>query len=115
MNADDICLMTPIGIAMQILLNVSHNYGIANDLLFNHLKYVWIVNKPKCYKLFCPSVLIGSETLRHVNETKYLGFTYCNLNKYDKYMIRQMRYVYARSNRILRMFSYCSIDVKIGQ
>ena len=96
MYADDSCLMAPTGTAMQNLLDVCHNYGAANDILFNPLKYVCIVYKPKNYKLCCPSVNIGSEPLRFVNETKYLGFTY-----------------YARSNRILRMFSHCSIDVKI--
>ena len=35
------------------------------------------------------------------------------MNKDDKDILRQMRSVYARSNRILRMFSHCSIDVKI--
>ena len=60
----------------------------------------------------CPSVNISSEPLRFVNETKYLGFTFCSLNKDDKDILRQMRSVYARSNRILRMFSHCSIDVK---
>ena len=44
---------------------------------------------------------------------KYLGFTFCNLNKDDKKILRQMRYVYARCNRILRMFSHCSTDVQI--
>ena len=50
MYADDICLLAPIGIAMQNLLDVCHNYGIANDILFNPLKYVCIVYKPKGYK-----------------------------------------------------------------
>ena len=67
---DDMYLMTPTGIAMQNLLDVCHNYGIANDILFNPLKYVCIVYKPKGYKVLCPSVLIGSEPLRHVNKTK---------------------------------------------
>ena len=113
MYADDSCLMAPTGTAMQNLLDVCHNYGAANDILFNHLKYVCIEYKLKYYKLFCPSVNIGSEPLKFVNETKYLGFTFCNPNKYDKDILRQMRSVYARSNRILRMFSHCSIDVKI--
>ena len=113
MYADDICLMAPTATAMQNLLDVCHNYGAANDILFNPLKSVCIVYKPKNNKLFCPSVNIGSEPLRFVNETKYLGFTFCSLNKDDKDILRQMRSVYARSNRILRMFSHCSIDVKI--
>ena len=105
--------MAPTGTAMQNLFDVCHNYGAANYILFNPLKYVCIVYKPKYYKLFCPSVNIGSEPLRFVNETIYLGYTFCSLNKYDKDILRQMRSVYARSNSILRMFSHYTIEVKI--
>ena len=90
-----------------------HNYGAANYILFNPLKSVCIAYKLKYYKLFCPSVNIGSEPLIFVKETKYLGFTFCSLNKDDKDILRQMRSVYVRSNRILCMFSHCSIDVNI--
>ena len=76
MYADDICLMAPTDTAMQNLPYVCHNYGAANDILFNPLKSVCIVYEPKYYQLFCPSVNIGSEPLRFVNETKYLGFTF---------------------------------------
>ena len=70
--ADDICLMAPTGTAMQNLLGVCHNYEAANDILFNPLKSVCIVYEPKYKQSFCPSVNIGSEPLRFVNETKYL-------------------------------------------
>ena len=53
-------------------------------IFFNPWKSICIVYKPKCYILFCTSVLIGSEPLRHVIETKYLGCTFCNLHKDDK-------------------------------
>ena len=99
MYANDIYLMAHTGTAMQNLLDVCHNLGTENDISFNHLK---------------SSVNMGSETLRFVNETNYFRFTFCNLNKDDKDILRQMRYVYARSNRLLRMFNNCSIDVKIG-
>ena len=70
MYADDICLMAPTGTAMQNLLDVCHNYSAANDILFNPLKSVCIVYKQKYYKLCSPSVNIGYEPLRFVNETK---------------------------------------------
>ena len=111
MYADDICLMAPTGTAMQNLLYICHNYGTTNNILFNPLKSVCIVYKLKCYKLSCLSVNIGSESLRFVIETKYLGFTFCNLNKDDKDILRQMRSINTRSNRLLRMFSHCSIAV----
>ena len=91
MYADDICPMAPTGITMQNLLDACHNNGAANDILFNPLKSVCIVYNPKYYKLFCPSVNNGSEPLRFVNEMKYLGFIFCNLNKDDKDILRQMR------------------------
>ena len=50
--ADDICLMAPTGTAMQNLFDVCHNYGTANDILFNPLKSVCIVYKQKYNKLF---------------------------------------------------------------
>ena len=106
-HADDICPMVPAGTAMQNLLDVWHNYGTAKYIVCDPLKYVCIVFKPKYYKLFCASVNIGSKPLRFVYETHYLSFTFCNLSKDDKDILRQMRSVYyACSNGILRMFSH---------
>ena len=42
-----ICLMAPTATAMQNLLDVCHYYGAASDILFNPLKSVCIVYKPK--------------------------------------------------------------------
>ena len=55
---------------------------------------------------------MGSEPLRHVNETKYVGFTFFDLTTDDKQMTRQMRSVYTRNNRLLHI--HCSIGVKSG-
>ena len=52
MYADDICLMAPTGTAMQNLLDVCHNYGAANYVLFNPLNSVCIVNKRKFSNYF---------------------------------------------------------------
>ena len=84
MYADDICLMAPTGTAMQNLLDVFHNCGVANAILLIPLKSVCIVYKPKYYTLFCPSVNIGSEPLRFVTETKYLGSTFYTSLYLDK-------------------------------
>ena len=46
MYADDICLMAPTGTEMHNLLDACHNYGAANDILFNPWKYVCIVYTP---------------------------------------------------------------------
>ena len=51
-NADDICFMASTGIAMQNLLDVCHNYGVVNDILFNFFKFVYIVINRKIINYF---------------------------------------------------------------
>ena len=38
MYADNICLLAPTDIAMQQLLDICNDYGVANDITFNPLK-----------------------------------------------------------------------------
>ena len=111
--ADDICLLAPTASAMQTLLDVCYEYGIDNDILFNPIKSVCTVFKPKAYKLYLPTVFIGSDALKFITESKYLGFTFSDSKSDDCDMLRQMRLLYAKSNKLLRTFSHCSTHVKI--
>ena len=111
--ADDICLLAPTASAMQTLLDVCYEYGIDNDIVFNPIKSVCTVFKPKAYKLYLPTVFIGSDALKFIKESKYLGFTFSDSKSDDCDMLRQMRLLYAKSNKLLRTFSHCSTDVKI--
>ena len=111
--ADDICLLAPTASAMQTLLDVCYEYGIDNDIVFNPIKSVCTVFKPKAYKLYLPNVFIGSDALKFITESKYLGFTFSDSKSDDCDMLRQMRLLYAKSNKLLRTFSHCSTDVKI--
>ena len=113
MYADDICVMAPTAIALQKLLDVCFEYSIANDLLFNPVKSVCIVFKPCRFKLYCPTVSIGTERLTYVNTVKYLGFVFCENKKDDEDMLKQMRSLYAKSNKVIRMFNHCTVDVKL--
>ena len=65
MYADDICVMAPTAIALQKLLDVCYEYGITNDLIYNPLKSVCMVFKPRRFKLYCPTVAIGDECLNY--------------------------------------------------
>ena len=38
--------------------------------------------------------------------------TFCKTTKKHKDMIRQMRLLYTKSNKLLRIFSHCTTDVK---
>ena len=64
---DDICVMAPRAIALQKLVDVCFEYSIANDLLFNPVKSVGIVFTPCRFKLYCPTVFIGTESPTYVN------------------------------------------------
>ena len=70
--ADDICVMAPMAIALQKLNYVCYEYGITNDLIYNPLKSVCIIQnytlysiKPRRFKLYCPTVAIGDECLNY--------------------------------------------------
>ena len=113
MYADDICLLAPSASAMQSLLDVCYDYGSDNDILFNPIKSVYTIFKPKAYELYLPPVFISSDALKYVAESKYLGFSFCDSKQDDNDILRQMRTVYAKSNTLLRTFSHCSTDVKV--
>ena len=57
--------------------------------------------------------MIDTEVLKYVGNTKYLGITFCKIMKDEKDMIQQMRLLYAKSNKLLRIFSHCTTDVKL--
>ena len=99
---------------MQKLLDVCYEYGITNDLIYNHLKSVCMVFKPRRFKLYCPTVAIGDECLKYVVTFKYLRFVFSENKKDDADMLRQLRSLYAKANRITHMFHYCTVDVKLS-
>ena len=95
MYADDICLLAPSASAMQSLLDVCYDYGSDDDILFNPIKSVCTIFKPKAYKLYLPSVFIGSDALKCAAESKYLGFSFCDSKQDNNDIQRQMRTLYA--------------------
>ena len=110
MYADDICLLAPSALGLQKLLFGCYNFSQCNDIVFNSLKSVYIVFRPKRYKLFCPTVPLHLDGLNHIPETQYLGHLGKDHSD-DEDIAKQMRALYIRSNKLLRMFSYCTIDV----
>ena len=113
MYADDICILAPSALGLQKLLDVWYNFSQWNDNVFNSLKSVYIEFRPKRYELFCPTVSLHLNRLNNILETKYLGYLLSEDQSDDKDIAKQMRTFYIRSNKLLRMFSYCTIDVKI--
>ena len=52
------------------------------------------------------------EKLSRIHETKYLGCFLSDDQSDDVEISKQIRTLYTRSNKLLRVFSYCTIDVK---
>ena len=66
MYADDICLFAHSASAMRSLLDVCYDYGSEYAILFNPIKLVCTIFKPKAYNLYLPPVFIGSHALKYV-------------------------------------------------
>ena len=58
MYADDICLLVTSALGLQKLLEMCYDFSQDNDIIFNSLKSVYVVFRPKRYKLFCPPVCL---------------------------------------------------------
>ena len=62
--------ISPTCKCMQSLLDICYDYGSDNDILFNPIKSVYTIFKPKAYKLYLPPVFTGSDALKYVAESK---------------------------------------------
>ena len=110
--ADDLCLMAPSPVGLQLLIDICANYGIENDLLFNRSKSVCMVVKPRCRNVSTPLMFLNGDALEYVDSVKYLGVLLSQDMKDDADMSRYLRSFYARSNVIFRKFYHCSASIK---
>ena len=115
MYADDICLRAPSAIALQKMLKLCYEFSQSNDIIFNLItfKSQCMVFKPNRFNLYCPVVYLNGNIIDKVWKTKYFGCMFTNEKQDDVEMLRQLRLLYMRSNKIIRMFYFCTIDVKL--
>ena len=57
---------------------------------------------------------MDNQLLKYTDDIKYLDFTFSSDQKDDKDLLRQLRLLYTKLNRLLRLFYHCSTDVKIA-
>ena len=57
---------------------------------------------------------MDSQVLKYADNVKYLGFTFSSDQKADTDILRQLRMLYTKSNKLLRLFHHCSVDVKLA-
>ena len=86
-----LCLLAPSASTMKALLDVCYEYGLDNEKIFIPFKSLCTVFILKNYKLYIPTVFIGSDALYFIKASKYLGFSFCDLKSDDCDMLRQMR------------------------
>ena len=104
MYVDDICLVVPSPAALQELIDTCYDFSVQSDLSFNSSKSYCMVFKPKSYKLSCPRLYMDNQLLKYTDDIKYLGFTFSSDQKDDIDLPRQLRLLYTKSNRLLRLF-----------
>ena len=51
--------------------------------------------------------------LIYVNTVKYLEFVFCENKKDVEDMLKHMRSLYAKSNKVIRVFNHSTVDVKL--
>ena len=98
------------------MLNLCYEFSQSNDIIFNPIacKSQCLVFKPNRFKLSCLDVYLNGNIIDYVEKTKYLGYMFTNNKHDDVEMLRQLRLLYIRSNKILiHMFYACTIDVKL--
>ena len=103
--ADDLCLMAPSPVGLQLLIDICANYGFENDILYNRSKSVCMVVKPRGRNVSTPLMFLNSDALEYVDNVKYLGVLLSHDMKDDADMSRHLRSFYARSNVIFSQIS----------
>ena len=109
--ADNLCLMALCAIVLQELINVCYQYSNKIDWNFNATKSFFVAFTPKHYKLLLPSLFMNSLPILYADSIKYLGLIFTSNNCNDSDILKQMRMLYCRSNRLVRLFNKCSMPV----
>ena len=72
MYADDVRLLAPSALGLQKLLDGCYNVSQCNDIVFNSLKSVYMVFRPKRYKLLCPIISLHLDTVIRRNMLEFI-------------------------------------------
>ena len=73
----------------------------------NATKSFCVAFTPKHYTLLLPSLFMNSLHILYADCVKYLGFIFTSNNCDDSDILKQMRMLHCRSNRLVRLFNKC--------
>ena len=54
---------------------------------------------------------MDSQVLKYADNVKYLGFTFSSDQKDDNDILRQLKMLYTKFNRLLSLFHHCSVKL----
>ena len=102
MYAYYVCLLAPSVLGLQKVLEMYYFFSQDNNVVFGHKK-IEVNLLPVC---------LHKEKISRIHETKYLGYFLIEDQSDDVEISKQIRTLNIRSNKLLRTFSYCTIDVQ---
>lgn len=112
--ADDAVLLAPSPSALQTLISVCGDYGCSHEMMYNPTKTVCMCYLPLCLRnCTLPSLFLKGAKLKWVPEHKYLGVHISAMSGDAKDMKRQISYIYAKGNILIRKFFQCCDDIKV--
>ena len=115
--ADDLVLLAPSWRAMQDLLHLLDRLSKSIDMTCSTKKTVCMVFQPKMHSKIVaksfPPLKLGNESLQYVSSFKYLGHVISSTLTDDSDIQREICNMFMRTNKLVRRFSKCSLDVKV--
>ena len=113
MYADDTCIIAPSPSALQKLLDICSAFAVNNSVLFNEEKTKCMCMKPRSMKkLHVPHIFLNNACLKFTESCKYLGINVHRDLSDDSDVIRHVRCIYGRGNKLVNTFRNCTDDVK---
>ena len=89
--ANDLCLMAPSPVGLQLIIDMCANCGFENDILFNRSKSVCLVVKPRGRNVSTPLMFLNGDALEYVDSVKYIGVLLSHDMKDHADMSRHLR------------------------
>ena len=112
--ADDMVILAPTLSSMQKLLNICHEYAEPHDIIYNTLKTVCMLVRPRRSTCDYPTkVVLGGDELSYVDSFKYLGHIISSDCRDDLDVSNQFQRQNAVGNMLVRKFSFAPLEAKI--
>ena len=115
--ADDIVILAPSWQGLQMLLTIIEKAARAIKLSFNTKKTECMVFNPyDKHKAVCtsfPQFQLAGCYLSFVSQFRYLGHIIENTFCDDSDIHRELKYLFTRTNLLIRRFTQCSLQVKV--